>query len=127
MRTFIAILMTLHGIAHLPGVLGSWRIATFDDMPYRTTLFFGNLDVGDAGMRVMGALWLVAGASFVSAAAGAFDNRSWWPATALAACALSLVLCLAALPQTKVGIPLDLVIAGALLLAPRLPEALRLT
>ena len=127
MRIFLAILMTLHGLAHIPGVLGSWRLATFAEMPYSTTLFGGRLDVGDAGMRVVGVLWLITEAGFVAAAAGALAQRPWWTTTALAACGLSVLLCVAMLPQARIGIPVDLVIAGAIILSARLPQVLRLT
>jgi hypothetical protein len=54
MRWLVGFLMMGHGVAHLPGFLVSWQLATLPDLPYSTTLFAGRLDVGDAGTRILG-------------------------------------------------------------------------
>lgn len=58
MRIALAVRMALHGVAHAPGFVGSWRLAALEGMPYHTTLLGGAIDVGDAGMRVVGLAWL---------------------------------------------------------------------
>jgi hypothetical protein len=114
-RIALAILMALHGVAHGPGVVGSWRLAALEGIPYHTTLFGGAVDVGDAGMRVVGVAWLLAGAGFVAASAAALADRPWWPPLAAAVTLLSLALCVAELPATRVGLPVNVAILLVLL------------
>jgi hypothetical protein len=79
MRFVLAILMAGHGIAHLPGFLVNWQLRSFPEMPYRTTIFGTSLDLGDAGIKVIGALWLAAGVSFVVLAGATLTRVVWWP------------------------------------------------
>jgi hypothetical protein len=56
MRIVLAVLMVAHGIAHLPGVLVSWQLRSFPEMPFRTTTILGSsLDVG--GVSTALAFW----------------------------------------------------------------------
>jgi hypothetical protein len=116
MRFTLAVLMILHGVAHLPGFAGSWRLATFPDLPYHTRLFAGRVDVGDGGMRLIGTLWLLVALGFVVAAVAAFAGEWWWSGTAFLATLLSLVLCMLEWPATQVGVPVNIGIAVALIL-----------
>ena len=47
MRYLLAVLLLVHGVAHLPGFLVAFRLASFPELPYRTT-FFGTLEDVDA-------------------------------------------------------------------------------
>ena len=116
MRIALAILMALHGVAHLPGFVGSWRLAVLEGVPYHTTLFGGALDVGDAGMRAVGVAWLLAALGFVAASAGAALDRAWWPPLALVVTLASLALCVAELPATRIGLPVNVALLVVLLL-----------
>jgi hypothetical protein len=118
-RVGLAVLLLGHGIAHLPGLLGSWRLATFPELPYHTTLLAGRLDVGDGGLRVMGALWLAAAVAFAAASVGAFFTRSWWPSLAAATALASLALCALEWPAARVGVVVNVVVLGTLLLGAR--------
>lgn len=120
MRIALAVLMVLHAVAHLPGFLVPWRLASIPEMPYRTTVLAGRLDLGDGGMRMMGAAWLLAALTFVLAAAGAAGARGWWMPVAVAAAVVSLVLSVLGLPAARIGVAVNLVILAALALAPRL-------
>jgi hypothetical protein len=90
MRVFSGLPMLLHGAAHLPGFVVSWRLAELAEMQYRTTLLAGALDVGDVGIRIVGVVWLVAAVGFWVAGAGALAGRAWWVPLALRVAALSL-------------------------------------
>src|SRR5215217_8220671 len=105
MRIALAVLMTFHGLAHLPGFAGSWRLATFPDLPYHTRLLDGRIDVGDGGMRLVGILWLLTALGFVVAAAAAARNEGWWAGAAFVVTLLSLALCALEWPATRVGVP----------------------
>ena len=118
-RVGLAVLLVAHGVAHLPGSLGAWRLATFPELPYHTTLLAGRLDVGDGGMRMMGVLWLAATAAFTAAAAGALLGRDWWAALAVVAAVGSLALCALEWPATRIGLAVNVVILGAVLAGQR--------
>lgn len=120
MRTALAVVMLVHGIAHLPGFLTAWRIAELADLPYQTSLLFGRMDVGDVGIRAIGMLWLLAALGFWFAAVGALLGRDWWPAAALVTIVASLPLTLLQLPATAIGVAANVAIAAAVLAAPRL-------
>ena len=66
MRFVLAILLVAHGVAHLVGVVSSWKLAVLPELPYKTVVLSGRVDVGDAGIRVMGVLWLLAALAFWS-------------------------------------------------------------
>jgi hypothetical protein len=116
LRIPIAVLMLLHGIAHLPGVVGSWRLAELRDVPYHTTLLAGRMDVGDGGMRLVGGLWLLAALGFVGSAVTALRDDPWWVGVAAVVTMLSLALCALEWPYTRIGVPVNLAIVLALLL-----------
>jgi hypothetical protein len=118
-RFALAALLFLHGVAHLPGVVVDWRLAALPGLAYHTTVFGGRLNLGDAGMRTMGALWLAAGLGFGIAALAAVLARPWWLPLAAAAAGLSLVVTLLAAPESRVGIVVNLVIIAALVLGQR--------
>jgi hypothetical protein len=114
MRLALAVLMMLHGIAHLVGMVVSWQLAPLEGAVYRTTLLSGHVDVGDAGMRVMGAFWLIAAISFGLASYGAFSSHSWWVSAAVAISLFSLFLSVLAWPDSRIGVVLNLLILAVL-------------
>ena len=103
MRFVIALFLAAHGIAHLVGFVASWKVAVLDELPYKTTVLAGRIDVGDAGARVFGVFWLLAAAAFV-AAGGAVALQAGWAFrfTAVAVVA-SLLLCVAGWPEARIG------------------------
>ena len=52
MRIALAILMALHGIAHVVGFLAPWQLT--EGMPYKTTVLAGRWDLGATGIRAVG-------------------------------------------------------------------------
>lgn len=120
MRIVLAVLMALHGVAHLPGFLVPWRLASLPEMPYGTTVLAGRVDLGNTGIRVMGAAWLAVALAFVAAAIAAATDRTWWMAAATTAAAVSLRLSVLGLPAARFGIAMNLLILAALLAGARL-------
>jgi hypothetical protein len=120
MRIALIVLMAVHGIAHLPGFVVPWRLASLDAMPYGTTLLGGHLDVGAAGARAIGVLWLLAAVSFWTASAGAALDAGWWVPLAAAAAAASLVLCGLGWPYARLGVPVNAVVLVLLVFRERL-------
>ncbi|HEX6643233.1 MAG TPA: hypothetical protein VF037_01065 [Gemmatimonadales bacterium] len=112
MRIAIAIFLALHGFAHVVGFAGSFGLA--ESVPYKTTVLGGTVDLGDAGMRAFGILWLVGAAAFLVASASAMSNQDWWVKATLVAASFSLVLSLMALPEARIGVLLDGLIIAAI-------------
>ena len=112
MRFALAALMILHGMAHLAGFAGSWHLGA--DLPYKTTVLGGRVDLGDAGIRVAGLLWLGLALAFVVAGAGAALNYDWWVKATLYVVAASLILTMMELPQAKLGLVVNLAILAVL-------------
>jgi hypothetical protein len=115
-RFILSIVMLLHGVAHLPGLVTAWRLRPLPDFPYHTVLLRGRVDVGDAGMRVVGTLWLAAAVGFGVAATGAFLGDPRWIPVAVVTALLSSVLCVLEWPLARVGLWVNLVILSALVL-----------
>lgn len=116
-RTIFALLLLAHGVAHFVGFGHAWRILSPDPLPYRTTLVGSHLNVGDAGMRVIGVLWLGTGLGFVVASGAALLESGWWMGAAGVLAALSSMLCALERPDADTGLVLNAGIIAALLLA----------
>ncbi len=116
MRVLPAVLLALHGLAHLPGFLTPWRLATLEGLPYTTRVLAGRVDVGAGGARMLGVLWLLTALAFWLAADLAVLGRGGWGTLALAACAVSFVLCVLGLPEARLGLALNAAMLAALLL-----------
>jgi hypothetical protein len=118
MRFLIAFGLVAHAVAHLVGVVAAWRVATLDEMPYRTTLLAGRLDVGDGGMRVAGGLWLMAAIGFAVAAAAIVAGLPWALRLTATMAAASLILCVGGWPEARIGLFVNLAILIALAARP---------
>lgn len=116
MRLILAGLMALHGIAHLVGFAGAWQLAPAKEIPYKTTVLGGHWQLGDAGIRIMGVLWLFAALAFIVAAGGAVYNARWWINAALIVTAVSLVMTIIEWPEARFGLVVNVGILAALLL-----------
>jgi hypothetical protein len=112
MRIVLALLLVAHGIAHLPGFLVDWQLRSFPELPFRTTIFGGALDLGASGIKIVGATWLVLAAAFVAAAAGVVVRAPWWLPVGYASVAGSLLLAAAGWPEARFGL-----LANALIVA----------
>lgn len=97
--------MALHGIAHLPAVLGSWGIATFEDVSVQPNVWL--TDAGDGALFVLGAVWLLAAVSFVAAGFGAVRRLAWWPVMAALAIALSVPMTILWQEDAAIGLFLN--------------------
>lgn len=127
-RRIAAILLALHGVIHLIGFVTPWRIATLEGFAYRTTVLNGALDVGDAGVRVVGLVWLGLTAGFLAAGYGVWRGKRWAVGLTGVLAVVSLVVCLLGLPETFAGIAINVVIlavvAYVVFVRDRAPSAL---
>lgn len=113
MRFVLALFLLAHGVAHLVGFVSSWKLATLAELPYKTTVLSGRIDVGDAGIRVIGMLWLLAALALVVAAIAVATATDWAGRFLLAAVIASLTLCVAGWPDARIGVAVNI---GLLLL-----------
>ena len=120
MRIALAVLMALHGVAHMVGFAGSWQLAATNEIPYKTTVLGGSLDLGDAGIRIVGLLWALAAVGFVTVSGATALDKPWWPAAALGVALSSMALTLLELPQAKIGLFVNLALIATLLFARRM-------
>ncbi len=112
-----AVIWSLHGLAHLVGFATAWNLVVTDPSPYTTTILWGRVELGDAGMRAFGLVWLAMVPLFVVAAIAIIRNmRLALPLVGVSAGA-SLAICLLELPAAVIGLWIDvgaLVLLGAL-------------
>jgi hypothetical protein len=123
MRFVLAVLLVAHGVAHLVGFVSSWKLATLAEVPYRTAVFSGRVDVGDFGIRVMGVLWLFAALAFLVAAFAVATETGWAVRVTLAAVTASLILCVVGWPDARIGVAVNVGLALLLAIAARLNVA----
>jgi hypothetical protein len=117
MRFALAALLIAHGVAHLVGFLVPWKLLSTAEVPYRTTILGDLIEVGDAGARVLGVVWLVATLAFVVLAAAilaGWSVRGW----AFATLSLSLALCVAGWPEARIGLVVNAFLLIVLLAMP---------
>ena len=113
MRFALSALLIVHGVAHLVGFVVPWRLISSPDVPYRTTILAGAIDVGDGGVRALGLVWLILALAFMllgSAMLAGVSVRGWM----FAALGLSLVLCVVGWPDASIGVVVNVVLLGAL-------------
>ena len=123
MRFVLAFLLVAHGVAHLVGVVASWQLATVAEVPYKTTLLSGRIDVGDTGIRVMAVLWLLGALAFLVAAFAVATETRWAMRFTLAAIGASLMLCVAGWPEARLGVAVNAGLALLLAIGARLHVA----
>jgi len=119
MRFALAVLMVLHGVTHLAGFAGSFHLTAAPDLPYKTTVLGGRVDLGEGGIRLLGILWLALAVVFVVVAAGTALDATWWVKAAALIATLSLVMTLLEMPQARIGVLVNLAILGAAMLVYR--------
>ncbi len=119
MRFVLTALLIAHGVAHLVGFVVPWKLVSTAEVPYRTTILGGVTDLGDAGARALGVVWLVAALAFVLLAAAVLAgwNVRMWTFTMLS---LSIVLCVVGWPEARIGLVVNAVFLAVLLAMPDL-------
>jgi hypothetical protein len=119
-----AILLVVHGLIHLMGTTVYMKLGQIQGLPYKTTLLGGRWDLGERGIRVFGALWVLPAVGFVLAGAGLFVNHPAWGSLAIVSCVVSLVLTLLDVRAAFAGAILDVLILAAIWMGPILRSQL---
>jgi hypothetical protein len=89
-----AVFAVLHGLVHLMGFVAYWPLAKIPDLPYKTSLLNGRLELGAAGVRIFSLVWLIAALCWIVAGALLAFGRPVWAPLMLGAALLSLVICI---------------------------------
>jgi hypothetical protein len=105
-------LLAVHGLAHLAGFVVPWKLMAIADLPYRTTVFGGSVNIGAIGVRIMGVLWLFTGATFVLLAMAVLVDAAWWYGAFLMTAAVSTIACVVEWPQARAGVLANVVVFG---------------
>jgi len=104
MRGVLAAFLIVHGFAHTVGFVVPWRLVTSTDVPYRTTMLSGHVDLGDAGIKAVGLLWLTLAIGWIAVAAGLLAGASWWFRVLWPLLAISALLCAMQWSDARVGL-----------------------
>jgi hypothetical protein len=90
--TLAAVALALHGLIHLMGTAVYMRLGEVKGLSYKTTLVGGCWDLGERGMSVFGALWVLPAIGFLAAALALLGGWNWWLPVLVVATLLSLAL-----------------------------------
>jgi len=88
----VVFVLVVHGLIHLMGTAVYLRLAEVKGLTYKTTLLSGHWELGENGIRVFGALWILPTIGFVAAALALAIGRGWWQPVLLWTTLLSLAL-----------------------------------
>lgn len=114
LRRLSAGFLVAHGVAHVVGCLGSWRLGDFADAPYTASILNGTIDVGDGVIRLVGLLWLAAAAGFAAAAIATWRQSPSAAGVTLVAATFSLLMSVVGLPDAVIGVAINVGILAAL-------------
>jgi uncharacterized membrane protein YphA (DoxX/SURF4 family) len=114
MRLLFGLLLIVHGVAHLVGFVVPWRLVTATDVPYRTTVLDGWVDVGDIGVRSVGVVWLLLALALVVVGI-ALLMGIWSYPVAMWVLVASLAVCVVGLPDARIGLVVNIVLLIALI------------
>jgi hypothetical protein len=113
-----AVFLALHGIVHVIGFTVSWRLGGPRGVEYSTSLFNRSLEAGDAGVKLVGLIWLATALAFLAVAVLLWRRHAWALRLTVALLVVSLGLCIAGLPGSIMGLAIDVTLLAILALAP---------
>ena len=115
-----AVVLIVHGLIHLIGTAVYVTHAEIKGLSYKTTLLGGRWDLGDAGIRVFGLLWILPAVGFVAVALALFAGWMWWKPVLAGVALVSLALTTLDWSSAFMGAIVDIVILALALLGPRI-------
>jgi hypothetical protein len=114
MRYVIAVLIGLHGVAHLVGFAAKWQLISSLSYPYETSIL-GVLSLKGHANRVVGLIWLSAALGCVFAGSGLWEGAAWSIPLAIGSLIVSLAVCVTAWPASRTGFLVSLLLLTLLL------------
>ncbi len=121
----VCVFLMLHGLIHLMGAAAYLRLAEIPQLPYKTTVLGGRVDLGAGGTAVYGALWGIAAIAFLVCGIGLLLGASWGQPLLVGVTLFSLVLTALDWKVAYAGAVIDAIILLALRLVPRLGSVVR--
>ena len=109
MRLLLGAILIVHGISHLVGFVVPWQLVTTPEVPYRTTILAGSVNIGDMGIRAVGVVWLLLALAFVVLGVALLAGIWSYP-VALRVVLASLAICVIGLPDARIGLVLNLLL-----------------
>ena len=116
-RILLAALLLAHGVAHLPGFAVPWRLLTSNELPYRTTILAGRVDVGDTGVKALGLGWAALALLFIALAVSVWLRVPAARTGIVIVAAASLAMCVLGWPDAKIGIIANVIVLALLAFA----------
>jgi hypothetical protein len=107
MKILFALLLALHGVAHLVGFAVPWGLVASPQMPHKTTLLAGAVDLGEAGMRAFGVIWLLLAIAFLVGAWAVAFTQPWVVRWLWVIALASLVASALSWPEARIGVVID--------------------
>jgi hypothetical protein len=104
MQIIIAIVLFIHGFAHLVGFVVPWKITTLEEVPYKTTILNGKIDFGNVGIRIVGIAWLIIALAFFICCYLIFSQNPKWFIFVNVTILISFILCILGWPDSKIGV-----------------------
>ena len=114
MRLVFALLIGLHGTAHLIGFAAKWELISTLSFPYRTSVF-GVVELKGLAIRLVGLAWLCTALGCVFAGSALWEGASWGVPLSIASLVVSLALCVTAWPEARIGVLVNLFLLTLLL------------
>jgi hypothetical protein len=124
MRFVLAFVIAAHGIGASRGLHFVVEACDPRGTSLQDDIFSGRLDVGDAGIRVIGVLWLLAALAFLIGPIAVTTEASWAGRFLFAAVIASTLLCVAGWPDARIGLAVNLGLALVLAIGARLHLAM---
>jgi hypothetical protein len=112
-----AVFLVLHGLVHVVGFTNPWGLGAPKGVEYSTAILNGSVEVGDAGVKALGFVWLAAVAAFVVVGAMVWRGHPWARRATVAVTLGSLALCAIGLPNARYGLAIDVAVLAALAVA----------
>ncbi|GAB3949615.1 hypothetical protein GCM10028805_26160 [Spirosoma harenae] len=110
LRYLFVLLLLIHGLIHVLGFVNQWVLDLGSQLSGKS-LFL----VSEETSKVLGVLWLLAGLSFLLAAAAYWLQRDWWLSVAIVSTLLSQALIIVYWPDAKAGTVANILLAIVLL------------
>lgn len=116
LRRILAVVLVVHGIAHL---VGTTDAVTAVNENASVSYVLGQWDIGGTGLLVgLATLWAVVAVGFAAAGVTTWVDAPFWPRALATISAVSLVLCLVALPQAAIGVVINIVLLATVAMVP---------
>ena len=119
MKYAITALFVIHGLIHVMGFAGAFRLAEFQGAS-RTPTDFVTADSGSPTLKVLGVVWIVALFAFLLAATLLLMDNPGWRPTAVAAVFISMVPIALWWQSAPMGAVANALVLAAVLVAPKL-------